>query len=127
MMLQAHQMMAGRQRTVLHAIPRQDCVNAKFQIQAEPGRFRLLLNELAREALVVLDEPVEEGVAQSRPLPARSSGSSGPFFERHQEEAASNKGRLPAAKKREANAKMVSLAFVECFVPGLELHCIPLL
>ena len=80
----------------------------------EPGRFRLLANKLGAERLIALDLPVEEDAAHDEALPACSAGIRSRFFERREADVASNKGRLPAAKEREANekAKLVSIPHI---------------
>ena len=110
--LQLHTMAHQHRATHTNPDPDPEDLRLQAQIQNEPGRFRLLLNHFASEALLVLDEPLEEDSAQSGAVPARSIGSPSRFFERHEEELASHKGRLPAAKEREANekAKLVSIS-----------------
>ncbi len=87
----------------------------KAQMQKEPGKFRML--RMGGDRLLVPDVPEEEeeeelqeSSAQSEALPARS-GIRSHFFLRQEVDVASIKGRLPAAKEREAHekAKLVSI------------------
>ena len=89
----------------------QETLKLDAQMQQEPGKFRLLQFGHALEHLVVMDAPAEEDADQSEAPPARRTGSLSRFFDRREEEVASHKGRLPAAKEREASekAKLVSL------------------
>lgn len=79
----------------------------KAQFMLRPGKFRIMLDKLACQ-LLVIDEPVEEGVPV-RPPPSFTPRPSA-FFDRKVGKVVSEKGRLAPAKEREANekAKLVS-------------------
>ncbi len=107
-----HMQIAVAHHRATQTNPDPEAIMLQAQIQDQPGKFRLLLENLAQEFLIARDEPVDDDVAHNGALPARSMGSPSRFFERHEEEVASHKGRLPAAKEREANdkSKLVSIS-----------------
>ena len=72
------------------------------QIDSHVGKFRTLRDEQARQALVILEQPADEGEFQGKPVvdfrPPASL-----FFERQLEDAITKQGRLPTPKERAAN------------------------
>ena len=95
-----------------NALPDSAAQMLQGQMSREPGKFRLMLHRHALESLILMDQPANEDIEPHEALPARRVSSFSRFFERREEEVILNKGRLHAAKEREADekAKLVSIS-----------------
>ena len=78
------------------------------QMDPKIGKFRTLRDEQAKHALVILEQPMDEGEFQGKPV-ADFQPPASLFFERQLEDARTKQGRLPTPKDRAAceNAKTV--------------------
>ena len=72
------------------------------QMDSEIGKFRTLRDEQAKRALVILEQPMDEGEFQGKPV-ADFKPPASLFFERQLEDALTKQGRLPTPKERAAN------------------------